>query len=113
MNSLYLLLVPGSLAGLLVWAGVVRLIILVTGISSTTNPARTVRMSDQKQLFLLGTLVGIWLLVFASLTFYAHGHAESPGWSWFFGGVAAAPAANLLIVIATWLRVRRLNSATE
>ena len=108
MNDLYpLLALPGLMAGLQVWTRIVRLILWATGITSTTNSAPAVRVSARTQLLLLASLVGAWLLIFVGLTSYVYGHAVSPGWSWFFGGVAATPAAIFPSGLALWLRRRR------
>ena len=108
MSSLYpLLVLPGLMAGLQLWTRIVRLMLWATGATSTTNPSPTVRVSVRKQLFFLAALVGCWLLIFASLIFYVYGHAGSPGWSWFFGGVAATPAVVFPSGVAIWIRRRR------
>ncbi len=114
MNSLYpLLVVVGVTAGLQVWTRIVRLILMLTGIDSTTSPVPAVSVSVQTQVLLLGALVSTWLLVFVGLTFYVYAHANSPGWSWFFGGVAATPVVIFPFGLATWLRARRRRAATK
>ena len=108
MNSLYpLLAFPGLMAGLQVWIRIVHSMAMLIGISSSTNPVPAVSVAFHRQVLLLGILVGAWVLVFVGLTYYVNGHADSPGWSWFFGGVAATPAVVIPSGVRTWLRAQR------
>src|SRR5262245_35643320 len=112
MIPLYTLLAfPGLMVGLLLWARVVHWILVATGMRSSTKPAPTVRVSFRQQVLLLALLVCSWLLVFAGLTIYVYGHAEQPGWRWFFGGVAATPIMVVPSNVIAWVRVQRRRAS--
>ena len=105
MESLHFLLaLPGFMIGMLMFTRVGYLLINFLGLEPGVTKAQE-QDADRRKKYFYGATVFLcsWLLVFGGVSVYLWlARLDSPGWFWFFTGIAATPTVTIPSVLHYW-----------